>query len=257
MHAGGDVSFDFQGRTVAVSGAAIGFGRAICEAFAAAGAQVHGCDIRVDELHAMAREGGVAAHEVDLTDRPAAARWIASVEQSAGQAIDVLVNNAGGVAGQASRPIEDVTDAEWDMVLAVNLGATLALSRAAAPAMKAAGRGAIVNIGSGAALQASLTGVQAYCAAKHAVLGLTRQLAQELGPHGVRVNCVAPGFVQTNAATARQWASYSPAQQQAMVQAIPLRRLGAPRDIAKATLFLASDEASFITGQILGVNGGR
>jgi 3-oxoacyl-[acyl-carrier protein] reductase len=251
------MSFDFQGRTVAVSGAAIGFGRAICEAFAAAGAKVYGCDIRTGDLQALAREVGVTAHEVDLTDRAAAARWIGSVEQASGQALDVLVNNAGGVAGQASHALEEVTDAEWDTVIAVNLGATMALSRAAVPAMKAAGRGAIVNIGSGAALQASLTGVQAYCAAKHAVLGLTRQLAQELGPHGVRVNCVAPGFVQTNEATARQWASYSPERQDAMVQAIPLRRLGAPGDIAKATLFLASDEAGFITGQILSVNGGR
>ena len=251
------MSFDFQGRTVAVSGAALGFGRAICEAFVAAGATVYGCDIREGELQATAREVGVVAQAVDLTDRQAAAGWIASVEQAAGQAIDVLVNNAGGVAGQTGRPIEEVDDADWDRVIAVNLGATMALSRAAAPAMKAAGRGAIVNIGSGASLQASLTGVQAYCAAKHAVLGLTRQLAQELGPHGVRVNCVAPGFVQTNAATERQWASYSPERQRAMVEAIPLRRLGAPQDIAKATLFLASDEASFITGQILSVNGGR
>jgi len=251
------MSFDFQGRVVAVSGAAIGFGRAICEAFVAAGARVHGCDIRAADLRATADELGVVGEEVDLTDRSAAASWIASVETSAGQAIDVLVNNAGGVAGQSSRLLEEVSDADWDAVIAVNLGATMALSRAAAPAMKAAGRGAIVNIGSGAALQASLTGVQAYCAAKHAVLGLTRQLAQELGPHGVRVNCVAPGFVQTNEATARQWASYSPDRQRAMVEAIPLRRLGAPQDIAMATLFLASDEASFITGQILSVNGGR
>ena len=251
------MSFDFQGRTVAVSGAAIGFGRAVCEAFAAAGARVYGCDIRAADLQALARDVGVATDEVDLTDRRAAAGWIAGIERASGAPVDVLVNNAGGVAGQASRPLEDVDDADWDTVMAVNLGAAMALSRAAIPGMKTAGRGAIVNIGSGASLQASLTGVQAYCAAKHAILGLTRQLAQELGPHGVRVNCVAPGFVQTNEATARQWASYSPERREAMVQAIPLRRFGAPQDIAKATLFLASDDASFITGQILSVNGGR
>ncbi|MBS0362656.1 MAG: SDR family oxidoreductase [Proteobacteria bacterium] len=251
------MSFDFQGRTVAVSGAAIGFGRGICEAFAAAGARVYGCDIRAADLQAVARDMGVTTQDIDLTDRHAAAGWIRDVERLSGGAIDVLVNNAGGVAGQAFQPLEEVEDADWDRVMAVNLGAAMALSRAATPGMKAAGRGAIVNIGSGASLQASLTGVQAYCAAKHAILGLTRQLAQELGPHGVRVNCVAPGFVQTNEATARQWAAYSPERREAMVQAIPLRRFGTPQDIARATLFLASDEASFITGQILSVNGGR
>jgi 3-oxoacyl-[acyl-carrier protein] reductase len=251
------MSFDFSGRTVAVSGAAIGFGRAICEAFAARGATVFGCDIREPELAALSRDYGAAVREVDLTDRAAAAAWIAEAEAAAGGALDVLVNNAGGVAGQEGRPIEEVSDEDWDRVFAVNVGAAMALSRAAVPAMKAAGRGAIVNIGSGASLQASLTGVQAYCAAKHAVLGLTRQLAQELGPHGIRVNCVAPGFVQTNPATERQWRSWSPERQRAMLDAIPLRRFGTPQDIAKATLFLASDDAAFITGQILSVNGGR
>jgi 3-oxoacyl-[acyl-carrier protein] reductase len=251
------MGFDLSGRVVAVSGAAIGFGRAICEAFAAAGATVFGCDIRVAELAALSHDCGVTVREVDLTDRAAAAAWVGEVEAAAGQGLDVLVNNAGGVSGQAGQPIEDVSDDEWDRVLAINLGAAMALSRAAVPAMKAAGRGAIVNIGSGASLQASLTGVQAYCAAKHAVLGLTRQLAHELGPHGVRVNCIAPGFVQTNEATQRQWEAWPPERQRAMIEAIPLRRFGTPQDIAKATLFLASDEAAFITGQVLSVNGGR
>jgi 3-oxoacyl-[acyl-carrier protein] reductase len=140
--------------------------------------------------------------------------------------------------------------------VAINLTSTMAVCRAVAPGMKRQGGGAIVNIGSGASLRASMTGVQAYCAAKHAVLGLTRQLAQELGPFGVRVNAVAPGFVQTPA-TARQWASYSPERQRALVEGTPLRRLGTPQDIARAVLFLASDDAGFITGEILSVNGGR
>ncbi|MFX5718305.1 SDR family oxidoreductase, partial [Acinetobacter baumannii] len=92
------------------------------------------------------------------------------------------------------------------------------------PAMKRAGRGAIVTITSGAALQASLTGVQAYCSAKHALLGLTRQLAHEFGPHGIRVNSVAPGFVRTNAATERQWASYSTEKQRQIVESVALKR---------------------------------
>jgi len=241
---------------VAVSGAAIGFGRAIAARFAAEGARVFGCDIREDDLAALAGEVGVETRAVDLTNRAAAGAWIADIEQATGGAIDVLVNNAGGVAGQAGRPFEDITDEAWDEVIAINLGATMALTRAAAPGMKRAAGGAVVNIASGAALRASLTGVQAYCAAKHAVLGLTRQLAHELGPYNIRVNAVAPGFVQTNEATARQWAAYPPERQRAMIEGVALRRLGVPDDIAKVVTFLASEDAGFVTGEILSVNGG-
>ena len=246
----------FAGRTVAVSGAAIGFGRAIAEAFVREGATVFGCDIRTADLAALERDTGVRTAVVDLTDRRAAAGWITDVEAQAGRSVDVLVNNAGGVAGQAHAPIEAVTDAAWDDVLAINLGAAMALCRACAPGMKAAAGGAIVNVASGAALKASLTGVQAYCAAKHALLGLTRQLAREMGPSGVRVNAVAPGFVETNEATARQWAAFGPERQRQIVEGIALRRLGQPAEIAEAVVFLASERASFITGEILSVNGG-
>jgi 3-oxoacyl-[acyl-carrier protein] reductase len=140
--------------------------------------------------------------------------------------------------------------------LAIMGGGALASPRACAAGMKAAGRGAIVNITSGAALKASMTGVQAYCAAKHALLGLTRQLCHELGPYGVRVNSVAPGLVVTNDATQRQWAAYGAEGQRQIVEAVPLRRLGTPQDIADAVAFLASEKAGFISGQVLSVNGG-
>lgn len=249
------MNLDFAGKKVAVSGAAIGFGRTIAMRFAALGATVHACDIQAEPLRELAAQG-VSTRLLDLTDRTAASDWIREIESAQG-ALDILVNNAGGVAGQAHRPIETVSDADWDRVVEINLGATFALSRAVAPAMKQAGRGCIVNISSGAALQASLTGVQAYCAAKHAVLGLTRQLAHELGPHGIRVNTVAPGFVPTNEATEKQWAAFGEARQQALMQSIALRRLGTPEDIANAVLFLSSDLASFVNGQILSVDGGR
>jgi 3-oxoacyl-[acyl-carrier protein] reductase len=169
----------------------------------------------------------------------------------------VLVNNAGGVSGQEPRPLDQVPDSDWDRIFSINVGAAFALCRAAAPAMKRAGRGRIVNISSGAGMQASLTGIQAYCAAKHAVIGLTRQLAHELGPFGITVNSVAPGFVRTNEATEKQWASYGTEGQAVLVERIAMKRLGTARDIADAVVFFASDLAGFVNGQILSVDGGR
>ena len=190
-----------DGKVVAVSGAGHGLGQAIAESFAGLGARVFGCSPVAGTV------AGTEMAVVDLTDRAAGAAWIGDVEQATGAAVDVLVNNAGGVAGQVFRPIEEVADADWDRILAVNLGAAMALSRAAAPGMKRAGRGRIVNISSGAGLQASLTGIQAYASAKHAVVGLTRQLAHELGPHGITVNSVAPGLIPSNPASTAQWES--------------------------------------------------
>ena len=241
----------FDGQVVAVSGAGHGLGRAIAESFAHLGARVFGC------YPTAAQVPGVEMAAVDLRDRGAGAAWIAAVEQAAGAPVRVLVNNAGGVAGQVFHPIEAVTDAAWDEILAVNLGAAFALSRAAAPGMKRAGQGRIVNISSGAGLQASLTGIQAYASAKHAVVGLTRQLAHELGPHGITVNSVAPGLIPSNPASAAQWEGYGPERQAAMLGAVALRRLGTPQDIAGAVLFFASPLADFVNGQILQVDGGK
>lgn len=242
---------DFAGRTIAISGIASGFGLAIATAFGAAGATVYGCDID-DEGLAAARKDGAQVARVDLADRDAARGWIEKIGP-----LDILVNNAGGVLGQVGKPLEQVSDAEWDAVLAVNLNAAAALSQAAIVRLEQAGQSAIVNIASGASLRASMTGVQAYCAAKHGLLGLTRQLAQEFGPRGVRVNAVAPGLVITNPATAAQWEAYGEGERAAILSRIGLRRLGTSGDIAKAVLFLASNDAAFINGQILSVDGGQ
>ena len=119
------------------------------------------------------------------------------------------------------------------------------------------GFGRIVNIASGAGLRPSLTGIQAYTAAKHALVGLTKQLSQDFGPHGITCNAVAPGFVRSNPSSERQWQSYGAEGQKRLIEATHTRRTGKAEDIANAVLFLASDQASWITGQILSVDGGR
>lgn len=243
----------FSGKRVVISGGAIGFGREMAQQFHSLGAEVHVCDIRAEAMHDLAASG-IATRAVDLLDRQAAAAWISYI--GATGPIDVLINNAGGVAGQQGKALEQVSDADWDRVIDINLSAAFVLSRAVAPLMKQAGQGRIINISSGAALKASLTGVQAYCAAKHAVLGLTRQLAHELGPHGIQVNAIAPGFVFTNEATQQQWDNFGAQRQQQVLNSIALRRLGTVQDIAHVALFLASDLASFINGQIISVDGG-
>jgi 3-oxoacyl-[acyl-carrier protein] reductase len=247
----------FDGKLVVVSGAGHGLGRAIAHTFADLGATVHVCDLSADNLAETAKGRSIKTRVVDLTDRKAAANWIADVEKETGQAIYCLVNNAGGVAGQVMVPLEEVSDESWDRIFAANVNAAMTLCRAAAPAMKKAGRGRIVNISSGAGLQASLTGIQAYCSAKHAVVGLTRQLAHEFGPFGITVNSVAPGFIRSNPSTEKQWESYGADGQQALVERIALKHLGTAQDIANAVIFFASDLASFVSGQVIQVDGGR
>ena len=255
---------DFAGRTVLVTGAARGIGRGIVSAFAACGARVVATDVLEAELAeaaalaagaAGASGGSARARRLDVTDAAAVAALVHEVEGEAGR-LDVVVHVAGGVLGLSRKPIEEVTDAEWDAISDVNLKGLFHLCRAAAPGMKAARGGRIVVVSSRAGLGVSLTGIQAYGTAKAAQLGLVRQLAAELGPFGITVNAVAPGFLRTSPDYERQWAAYGAEGQKAMVDRIAMRRLGEPEDIAAAVLFLASDHASWITGQVLPVTGG-
>ena len=247
----------FDNRTVAVTGAGHGFGRAIAHSFASLGARVFATDLMLDGLTETAAVGGIETHIMDLRDRAAAAAWIAQIEQTTGRGIDLLVNNAGGVAGQGPVSLENVSDADWNVIFDINVNAAFTLCRAALPGMKRAGGGRIINISSGAGLQPSLTGIQAYCSTKHAVVGLTRQLAHELGRFNITVNSVAPGFIRTNAATERQWESYGAEGQRALTDRIAMKRLGTAQDIANAVLFFASELAGFVNGQVLQVDGGR
>ena len=159
--------------------------------------------------------------------------------------------------GQIGRPLEDVTPDEWQSIYDVNVRGAFFFAQAVAPSMKDARFGRIVNISSGAGLGISLTGIQAYASAKAAQIGLTRQLAHELGPWGITVNNIAPGFVRSNAATERQWESYGEAGQRALVDRIALKRLGTVEDIAYGVLFFASAQANWITGQVISIDGGK
>ncbi len=247
----------FDGKRVIVTGAGHGFGRAISKAFAEAGAEVWACDLNaagLEETQAICGKN-CQVRTLDVSDRPAVTAFVA--EAAGGKAIDVLVNNAGGVRGQVGRPIEEISEQDWHTIFDVNVTGAFYFAQAVAPGMKQTKRGRIINISSRAGLEISLTGIQAYASAKAAQIGLTRQLAHELGAWGITVNNVAPGFVRSNPTTERQWDSYGEAGQRKLIESIALKRLGAPEDIAHAVMFFASDYAGWITGQVLSVDGGK
>ena len=246
----------FDARAVIVTGAAQGIGRAIAQRFREAGARVHVADLDEDGVRRTAEEIGATAHALDLSERAAAHRLVEAVAAAEGR-LDILALSAGGVRGQVGRPIEAIAEDDWRVLFEANVDGAFWLAQAAAPHMKRAGWGRIVTVSSGAGLRPSLTGIQAYAAAKHALVGLTRQLSWELGPHGVTVNSVAPGFLRSNPASERQWQSYGPEGQKRLLESIHLKRLGTPDDIAAAVLFFASEEAGWISGQVLSVDGGR
>jgi 3-oxoacyl-[acyl-carrier protein] reductase len=221
------------------------------------GASVWACDVNAEGLKSTSELIGrnCQARAVDVSDRKAVRALVA--EAAGNGAIDILVNNAGGVRGQVGRPIEEITSVEWQDIFDVNVTGAFYCAQAVAPGMKKAKHGRIINISSRAGLEISLTGIQAYASAKAAQIGLTRQLAHELGPWGITVNNVAPGFVRSNPTTERQWQAYGEDGQRRLVESIALKRLGQPEDIAHAVLFFASDYAGWITGQVLSVDGGR
>ena len=233
------------GRVAVVTGAAHGIGGAIADALADDGAKVY----RVDkEPAALDRTAMTAA---DLTDPASVAGLFAAVGP-----VDILVNTAGGVVGQVGRPLEEVAEDAWRAVVDANLTTTFLCTRAAVPGMKQRGWGRIINISSGAGLTVSKTGIQAYASAKAGQIGFTRQMARELGPFGITVNCIAPGFILSNPATQAQWDGYGPDGQRDLVAGIATRRLGQPADIANGVQFFASERSGWVTGQVIAIDGG-
>jgi 3-oxoacyl-[acyl-carrier protein] reductase len=255
------MKIDFPGKTAIVTGAAHGFGRAISLAFALRGANVWACDVLEDELFetqrlALSAGGKCTTRKVDVRDKHEVEQFVAAASEATGF-VHILVNNAGGVLGQVGRPLEEVSPEQWNDIFAVNVSGAFYFAQAVSPGMKTARGGRIINISSGAGLGISLTGIQAYASAKAAQIGLTRQLAHELGPWNITVNNIAPGFVRSNPTTERQWESYGVEGQNALIDKIALKRLGTPDDIANGVLFFASEHAKWITGQVLSIDGGK
>ena len=235
-------------RTAIVTGGGQGIGRAICGIFAEEGASVVVADIDESNARETARRlirGGHRASAVraDVSSVAEINALVDGTLRDRGR-VDILVNNAGLAV---FRSVEACTEAEWDRVMAVNLKGPFLLAKAVMPAMKAQKAGAVINLASVAGKTGGVVSGAPYSVSKAGIECLTKSLARELAPHGVRVNAIAPGIIDT-ALTAHH--------DQSFVDAIPLGGKGEPRDVAEAALFLASDRSKHITGEILDVNGG-
>jgi 2-dehydro-3-deoxy-D-gluconate 5-dehydrogenase len=243
--------FDLSGRTALVTGARTGIGRAIAIGLAEAGADLvlHGHRDDLDDTEAAVRAAGRRTRRWvrDLSDVDGLAEEARALAEAT--PIDVLVNNAGIIR---RGPAVDAQDADWRAVLTVNLDAAFMITRAVGASMLARRRGKVISIASMLSFQGGLN-VAAYTASKHAVVGLTRALANEWAPHGVQVNALAPGYISTdNTAALRADADREP-----QIRArIPAGRWGTPEDLAGAAVFLAAPASDYVTGHVLAVDGG-
>jgi 3-oxoacyl-[acyl-carrier protein] reductase len=239
-----------------VTGGAAGIGKATAQRFQEEGAVVVICDVKEEAGQAAADELGLAAfYQVNVADRQDVQRWVDDVLARFGR-IDVLVNNAGVlrdgrlVVVKEGELVKQMPEADWDLVIGVNLKGVFNCTQAVAPVMIRQGSGAILNASSIVGLDGNF-GQTNYVATKAGVIGMTKVWARELGRYGIRVNAIAPGF------TATEMVLQMPEKIRVeMTSHVPLGRMGEPRDIANAYLFLASDEASYISGVVLRVDGG-
>jgi len=246
-------------RVVVITGASGGLGFHFCKAFLREGAKVGVNDISgelvdkaVSELSPLGPVMGLVA---DVCQRQAVENMVAKVVQTYGR-LDILVNNAGGSL-HTPHKFEEIEEGDWDKVLNVNLKGTFICCQSAVKQFRTQGGGRIVNISALAGRWlGSLAGCH-YTSAKAGVIGLTRHLAHELGPEGIYVNAVAPTITMASQRTVDLWNARPEEYRQKIVSEIPLRRLSTPEDVAAAVVFLCTDEASYITGVTLDVNGGR
>jgi 3-oxoacyl-[acyl-carrier protein] reductase len=249
-----------EGRITIVTGGSSGFGRATAERFAEEGARIVVVDLDEEGGDETCRRVAAAGSEAELVVGDVSTLSVAvhAVERAVARfgGLDVLVNNAG-IAQSEQRDTWNATEDSWDRVIRVNLRSVYACSKAAIAVMLERGRGSVVNVASIAA--SVCVGGSAYAATKGAILSYTRHVARELADRGVRVNCVSPGFMRTPMSTGER-AGLSPQEQDARIAAfgerVPMHRAGSVDDIANAILYLASDEAAYVTGQEIVVDGG-
>lgn len=243
-----------EGKRAVISGGATGIGAASARRFVAEGATVAILDVNAEDGAALARELGARFYEADVADVAAVERAVEQAAHDLG-GLDIVFANAGVGTIRVGGTVESIEPERWDLTLDTNLRGVYALTRAALPHLKAAGGGAIVMTSSSSALVG--TGVRpthAYAAAKGALVSLARAMAVSYGPDNIRVNAVAPGLVRTRLT---EDILGDPERARAAVSRIPLRRYAAPEELANVVLFLASDEASFVTGTLLVADGGQ
>jgi len=240
-----------------ITGGAAGIGKATAQRFLEEGARVVICDVNQQAGEATVQEldAGIAFYRVDVADRQAVQAWVDNVIEKHGR-VDILINNAGVLRDHLLVKVKDgelvkqMPEADFDLVIAVNLKGVFNCTQAVAPVMIKQGGGVILNASSIVGLDGNF-GQTNYVATKAGVIGMTKVWARELGRYGIRVNAVAPGF------TATEILMQMPEKiLEGMRERTPLGRLGQPSDVANAYLFLASDEASFISGTVLRVDGG-
>ncbi|MEU2339155.1 SDR family oxidoreductase [Streptomyces sp. NPDC006654] len=247
-------AFDLTGRLAVVTGARRGIGRAMARALAEAGADVIGVSANLEESGGAVEKDVLAAGRsfeairADFAD-PEAVRALGEDLAGRERPVDILVNNAGTIR---RTPAAQHTDADWELVLQVNLTAQFALTRAVGATMVARGQGKVVFTASLLSFQGGIT-VPGYTAAKHGIAGLTKALANEWAPHGVNVNAIAPGYIATDNTQALQ---DDPARSKAILERIPAGRWGTADDLAGATVFLASPASDYVHGVTLPVDGG-
>jgi 3-oxoacyl-[acyl-carrier protein] reductase len=249
----------FTGKVALVTGSGQGIGKATAILLAQRGASIV-CNSTSETCEQTAKEisatGGKAiAIRADVADTNAVEEMVAHAMKEF-KHIHILVNNAGGTKPVPADPkIEDINEEDWDRVMAVNLKGTYNCIKFVVPDMRKMKYGKIINVGSGAGIMWSRSGVHPYAAAKAGVMGFTRQLAKELGPLGINVNCVAPGLIQVRPRTDRNQSAYY--EKAKLSETVALGRPGQPIEVANVIAFFASDDASYVTGQTIIVDGGH